>query len=299
MEGISHEAARSPARSSSASSSCSTTTTASPSTARWSAGSRDDTPKRFEAYGWHVVPNVDGHDAEAVAAAIKKARAARTSRRSSAARPSSAGARPTSRARSPRTARRSGPKKSPNAPQDARLDVRAVRDPGRHPRRLGPPRSGRRRREEVDPDLSSATSANIPAAGARVRASHEGRSARELARDRAGGAGRGRRSHGRAGHARVLAGRVERARSEAAGAARRFRGPHRLGEHAPQGFGRSHQRRLPWQLRLLRRARIRHDGHHERPRPCTAASVRTAARSSCSPTTRAMPCASRRSCMRR
>jgi transketolase len=34
----------------------------------------DDTPKRFEAYGWHVVKNVDGHDAEAVAAAIKKAR---------------------------------------------------------------------------------------------------------------------------------------------------------------------------------------------------------------------------------
>ena len=28
----------------------------------------DDTPKRFEAYGWHVVPNVDGHDAEAVRA---------------------------------------------------------------------------------------------------------------------------------------------------------------------------------------------------------------------------------------
>jgi len=35
----------------------------------------DDTPKRFEAYGWHVVKNVDGHDSEAVAAAIKKARA--------------------------------------------------------------------------------------------------------------------------------------------------------------------------------------------------------------------------------
>ncbi len=35
----------------------------------------DDTPKRFESYGWHVVKNVDGHDAEAVAAAIKKARA--------------------------------------------------------------------------------------------------------------------------------------------------------------------------------------------------------------------------------
>jgi transketolase len=35
----------------------------------------DDTPKRFEAYGWHVIPHVDGQDAEAVAAAIKEARA--------------------------------------------------------------------------------------------------------------------------------------------------------------------------------------------------------------------------------
>jgi transketolase len=35
----------------------------------------DDTPRRFEAYGWHVVPHVDGHDAEAVATAIRAARA--------------------------------------------------------------------------------------------------------------------------------------------------------------------------------------------------------------------------------
>jgi transketolase len=34
----------------------------------------DDTPKRFEAYGWHVVKNVDGHDADAIATAIKKAK---------------------------------------------------------------------------------------------------------------------------------------------------------------------------------------------------------------------------------
>jgi transketolase len=33
----------------------------------------DDTPKRFEAYGWHVVPGVDGHDPEAITAAIKAA----------------------------------------------------------------------------------------------------------------------------------------------------------------------------------------------------------------------------------
>jgi len=35
----------------------------------------DDTPKRFEAYGWHVIANVDGLDADAVAAAIRAARA--------------------------------------------------------------------------------------------------------------------------------------------------------------------------------------------------------------------------------
>src|SRR3954470_8219472 len=33
----------------------------------------DDTPRRFEAYGWHVVPNVDGHDPEAIKAAIAAA----------------------------------------------------------------------------------------------------------------------------------------------------------------------------------------------------------------------------------
>ena len=35
----------------------------------------DNTPKRFEAYGWHVVADVDGHDPEAVKAAIEAARA--------------------------------------------------------------------------------------------------------------------------------------------------------------------------------------------------------------------------------
>src|SRR5690606_8614698 len=35
----------------------------------------DDTPKRFEAYGWHVVPAVDGHDPAAIRAAIEAARA--------------------------------------------------------------------------------------------------------------------------------------------------------------------------------------------------------------------------------
>jgi len=34
----------------------------------------DDTPKRFEAYGWHVVPGVDGHNPDAVKKAIMEAR---------------------------------------------------------------------------------------------------------------------------------------------------------------------------------------------------------------------------------
>jgi len=36
---------------------------------------RDDTPKRFSAYGWNVIAGVDGHDSRAVAAAIERARA--------------------------------------------------------------------------------------------------------------------------------------------------------------------------------------------------------------------------------
>ncbi len=35
----------------------------------------DDTPKRFESYGWHVIPAVDGHDPEAINAAIEAAKA--------------------------------------------------------------------------------------------------------------------------------------------------------------------------------------------------------------------------------
>ena len=34
----------------------------------------DDTPKRFESYGWHVIRDVDGHDADAIRNAILEAR---------------------------------------------------------------------------------------------------------------------------------------------------------------------------------------------------------------------------------
>ena len=35
----------------------------------------DNTPRRFESYGWHVIPAVDGHDAAAVEAALSAAKA--------------------------------------------------------------------------------------------------------------------------------------------------------------------------------------------------------------------------------
>ncbi|RYY01378.1 MAG: transketolase [Gammaproteobacteria bacterium] len=35
----------------------------------------DDTAKRFEAYGWHVIPAIDGHDSAAIKAAVEAARA--------------------------------------------------------------------------------------------------------------------------------------------------------------------------------------------------------------------------------
>ncbi len=38
----------------------------------------DDVPRRFAAYGWQVIANVDGHDVEAVDRALKKARREKT-----------------------------------------------------------------------------------------------------------------------------------------------------------------------------------------------------------------------------
>jgi transketolase len=38
----------------------------------------DDVPKRFAAYGWQVIPGVDGHDVEAVDKAIRKAKREKT-----------------------------------------------------------------------------------------------------------------------------------------------------------------------------------------------------------------------------
>ena len=71
MEGISHEAcALAGAWKLEQADRASTTTTASRSTARSRPGSSTTRRKRFEAYGWNVIAGVDGHDVDAVDAAI-------------------------------------------------------------------------------------------------------------------------------------------------------------------------------------------------------------------------------------
>ncbi len=74
----------------------------------------DDVPKRFGAYGWQVIPNVDGHDVDAVDRAIRKAK-----REKSPPEPHllqdghRQGRSRKRRTPAPPTARRSGPTRSP------------------------------------------------------------------------------------------------------------------------------------------------------------------------------------------
>ena len=97
----------------------------------------DDTPKRFEAYGWHVIPDVDGHSFDAVDDALLAARAVsdrpvpdllQDRHRQGCAQ----------QGRQPRCARlAAGREGSRRDAREYRLEVSAVRDPGRRLRRAG------------------------------------------------------------------------------------------------------------------------------------------------------------------
>ncbi len=225
----------------------------------------DDTPKRFEAYGWQVIRAVDGHDPDAIARAIRRAKrekgkptliCCKTVIGYGAPNKQGTGGIPR------RGARRRG---SGAGAQGARLAARALRRPGRDPRGLGCARS----RQACGKSLATALQGlrgGAPRTRRRVPPAHGVGAAgrlRELDRGgRRGGAGGG--AAGR--DAPEFAGRAERARTEAAGTARRLRGPHRFQQHAHQGhgavLGRGPGRRLP----ALRRARVRHGRDHERHR---------------------------------
>ena len=90
----------------------------------------DDTPKRFEAYGWHVIRDVDGHDVAAVDAAIRDAKARRRQADAHLLQDrSSARARPTRPARPKRTARRSARRKSRRRARRSAGRIRRSRSP--------------------------------------------------------------------------------------------------------------------------------------------------------------------------
>ena len=97
----------------------------------------EDTPKRFEAYGWQRGEERRWTRRGGCRRRHQEGTRPQDQPRSSAARPSSAGVRPTSRARSPHTARPRSRRSGECAP-DARLGACAVRRAGRHPRAWDP-----------------------------------------------------------------------------------------------------------------------------------------------------------------
>ena len=151
----------------------------------------DDTARRFEAYGWHVIRDVDGHDADAIGRALAAARAA-------ADRPSLICARTTIGWGAPNkqgTAAMHGEPMGKEEIAAARLrlgwTLAAVRDTGGGAHRLGQARQGRRGGAGVAPPVSGLPG-RVSGARGRVRAAHGRRAAaglrgRAARADRTGG----------------------------------------------------------------------------------------------------------------
>ena len=128
----------------------------------------DDTATRFEAYGWRVIRDVDGHDSAAIEAALEALRPPAAGRRSSAARPSSARAPPQGRhARCARRGARRG--RSRRDPRGARLDLPPFEVPADDPCRLGRARARRASARPNGRARFAAYARAFPAAGGRIR----------------------------------------------------------------------------------------------------------------------------------
>ena len=131
----------------------------------------DDTPKRFEAYGWNVIRAVDGHDVDAVDAAIAQAKTVgqadadllphgdRQGRTDQGGRPR----------RARRAARGQGNRR--HARGD-RLVVRAVRDSAGSLRGVGREGAGRARRSRLEQGVRRLPR-EASGASRRIRAPHE------------------------------------------------------------------------------------------------------------------------------
>ena len=142
----------------------------------------DDTAKRFEAYGWHVIPNVDGHDPEAVEGGHRRR-----------PRPVHRQADPdllqdhhrlrlAQQGRHARVPRRAAGRRRNRLTTRAHLgwNHAAVRDPGRHLRRLGCQAPRARRPRSAWNDKFAAYAKAYPGTGRRIRAPHGGRAAGRL-----------------------------------------------------------------------------------------------------------------------
>ena len=161
-----------------------------------------------------------------------------------------------------RRARRSG---SRGGTHRARLAVSAFRGARGHPQGLGCTRirpQGRGRLDCAARGVRRGTPRprrGAPAAAARRASARLARGAGRVRRGR-------RRKAGRRRDTQLLAAGAQCARAGDPGAFRRFRGPHRVEQHQPQEIDGRLPRQPRRQLSALRRARVRHDGDHERDR---------------------------------
>ena len=226
----------------------------------------DDTPKRFEAYGWHVVSNVDGHDAAAIEAAIQAAKAD--------ARPSLICCKTVIGWGSPNKAGTHGV----HGAALGEAEVAATREklgwthapfvvPDEIRQGWDARASGAAVEQAWQQRLASLSRGASRTRG-RVRASDAWRVARGLAQAVAGFHRRDARKAGCSGNADFIATGPQRAGRRAARVAGRVGRPHLVEQHGLQGLPDGYAAERCRQLHPLRGARIRHVRRDER---CSAA----------------------------
>ena len=224
----------------------------------------DDTPKRFDSYGWNVIPDVDGHDVAAVDAALAQAR--------KSDKPTLICCKTVIGKGSPNL--QGGDKVHGAALGDKEVAARArapglgfgaVRDPGQCLHLVGRQAEGRHHRGGVEHQFRRLPR-GLPGGSGRTRAPHERRPAGQLRADPGRGDRRLRRQEGKHRHPQGQPERDPGAGAVAARIPRRLGRPDRF---EPDQLERKHCAafRQAGQPHQLRRARIRHERDHERHRP--------------------------------
>jgi transketolase len=134
----------------------------------------DDTPKRFEAYGWHVIRDVDGHDPSTPSNAAIARRQGETDKPTLICCKTIIGKGSPNKQGTPRRARRPARRRRIAARAHIGWNHAPVRDPGRRLRRLGRPPPAPRSPGRTGTPLFAAYRAAFPRTRRRVRAPHAG-----------------------------------------------------------------------------------------------------------------------------